>query len=90
MAIQKEPKGANLQAHSTPPIEATGALPDDDVVDPLKIVAKEANFSMSTLRREIAKGRGPTITKLSERRVGVRRRHRRQWLDARAAGPGKL
>jgi hypothetical protein len=62
------------------------AAPADDlVVDPLAVVAEECRMSIATLRREIARGRGPKITHLSERRQGVQRRHRREWLDARSA-----
>jgi hypothetical protein len=57
---------------------------DDLIVDPLPVVAAECQMSIATLRREIARGRGPTVTHLSERRQGVQRRHRRQWLDARS------
>jgi hypothetical protein len=32
----------------------------------------------------IKSGRGPVITHLSERRIGVRGRHHRDWLDQRA------
>jgi hypothetical protein len=37
---------------------------------------------MATLRRRIADGTGPKITKISARRIGVRGRHYREWLDA--------
>ena len=56
-------------------------LPDDYVVDPLPLVADEFGMSLATLRREIKAGRGPVLTWLSPRRVGVQRRHRRAWLD---------
>jgi hypothetical protein len=57
---------------------------DDDVVDPLATVARDLNISLATLRREIRAGRGPVLTWLSQRRCGVRRRHKRAWLDARS------
>jgi hypothetical protein len=63
------------------------ARADDLVCDPLDVVAEECGFSLSTLRREIAAGRGPKITFLSERRQAVQRRHRREWLDAKTSTP---
>ena len=62
-----------------------GGMNDDFIVDPLPIVADEANVSLATLRREIKAGRGPVLTWLSERRCGVQRRHRRAWLDSRSS-----
>jgi hypothetical protein len=56
----------------------------DYVVDPLPVVARESGVSLATLRREIKAGRGPTLTWLSQRRCGVQRRHRREWLDQRS------
>jgi hypothetical protein len=58
-------------------------ISDDYIVDPLAVVAEEASMSIATLRREIAAGRGPVLTWLSQRRCGVQRRHRRAWLDER-------
>ena len=57
----------------------------DDRVLTLSEFAKIAGFSVVTLRRRIAGGNGPIITKLSERRIGIRVRHGRAWLDACAA-----
>jgi hypothetical protein len=68
-----------MQPHSA----AVGPAADDLIVDPLRVVAAECRMSIATLRREIAAGRGPIITWLSQRRCGVQRRHRRAWLDAR-------
>ena len=47
--------------------------------------AQSAGVSLSTLRREIARGTGPEVVSLSPRRKGVRCDHYRRWLDARAA-----
>jgi predicted DNA-binding transcriptional regulator AlpA len=57
----------------------------DDRVLTLSEFAKISGFSVVTLRRQIAGGNGPIITKLSERRIGIRVRHGRAWLDACAA-----
>ena len=59
-------------------------LADDRVVT-LSEFAEIAGISLMTLRRRIAAHDGPIITKLSERRLGIRVRHARQWLDARAS-----
>jgi hypothetical protein len=40
-------------------------------------------FSPRTGRRLIGSGDGPKITQLSERRIGVREDHFREWLDKR-------
>jgi hypothetical protein len=57
----------------------------DDQVLTLTEFAKLAGISLVTLRRRIAAHDGPIITKLSERRIGIRMRHGRAWLDARAS-----
>lgn len=57
----------------------------DDQVMPLRQFAALAGISIATLRRRIAAGDGPIITRLSQRRLGVRLRHGRQWLDARSS-----
>ena len=57
----------------------------DDRVLTLSEFAKIAGISLVTLRRMIAAHSGPIVTKLSERRLGIRVRHAREWLDARAS-----
>jgi hypothetical protein len=48
--------------------------------------AKIAGISVVTLRRSIAAHDGPIVTKRSKRRLGIRVRNARKWLDARASG----
>ena len=48
-------------------------------------VAKSVGVSLSTLRREIARGTGPEVVSLSPRRKGVRDDHYRRWLDTRVS-----
>jgi hypothetical protein len=48
-------------------------------------VAQSAGVSLSTLRREIARGCGPEVVTLSLRRKGVRSDCYRRWLDARTS-----
>jgi predicted DNA-binding transcriptional regulator AlpA len=57
----------------------------DDRVLTLSEFAEIAGISLVTLRRMIAAHSGPIVTKLSERRLGIRVRHAREWLDARAS-----
>jgi predicted DNA-binding transcriptional regulator AlpA len=58
----------------------------DDRVLTLSEFAEIAGISLVTLRRMIAAHNGPIVTKLSERRLGIRVRHAREWLDTRASG----
>jgi hypothetical protein len=57
----------------------------DDQVLTFSEFAKIAGISLVTLRRTIKARDGPIVTKLSERRRGIRVRHARAWLDARAS-----
>ena len=67
----------------TTEISASALLADDRVIS-LKECAQNAGVSLATLRREIAQGRGPRLTRLSPGRVGVRISHHRDWLDSGA------
>jgi len=60
---------------------------DDDRVLSLPEFSKLAGISYVTLRRLIAAGAGPTVTRLSKRRLGIRIRHAREWLDSRVERP---
>ena len=42
-----------------------------------------AGFSTTTGWREVKAGRGPIITKLTAKLIGVRHRHHLAWLEAR-------
>jgi hypothetical protein len=55
-----------------------------DYVRPLVETAAILGISLKVLKRMIAAGDGPTVTQLSERRIGIRDSHREAWLDARA------
>jgi hypothetical protein len=61
----------------------------DDQVLTLSEFARIARISVVTLRRRIAAADGPIVTRLSERRIGIRVRHGRAWLDARATASTK-
>jgi predicted DNA-binding transcriptional regulator AlpA len=45
--------------------------------------AASTSLGYNTARRLIASGQGPKITQLTERRIGIREDHAREWLDAR-------
>jgi len=66
-------------------IAAEGGGLHPDRVYPLAYFADLAGVSLATLRRLIRAGDGPQVTRLSERRVGIRGRHGTTWLDSRAA-----
>jgi hypothetical protein len=73
---------ASNQVHQRAPSPV--AMVEDQVLS-LSEFAKVAGISVVTLRRRIIAHDGPIITRLSERRIGIRVRHGRAWLDARAA-----
>ena len=58
---------------------------DDDIVDPLPEASKRLGLSYSTLRRLLAAGEGPRVVRLSTCRLGILRRHRREWLAAKSS-----
>ena len=58
---------------------------NEDRVLMLSEFAIMAGISLVTLRRLIARGEGPAVTKLSTRRLGVRVNHARAWLDSRTS-----
>jgi len=60
---------------------------DDDIVDPIPLIARSGGFSPSTFRRLEAAGEAPPIVYLSKRRKGVRRRDWRAWLASRTSQP---
>jgi hypothetical protein len=59
---------------------------DLDRVQPFPAWCERCGFSEPTGRRLIKTGLGPVVTWLSPRRMGIRERHHREWLDARAQG----
>jgi hypothetical protein len=58
-----------------------------DRVRSLAETAVLLGISIATLRRMISAGTGPTVTRLSPRRLGIRDSHRAAFLDANAARP---
>jgi excisionase family DNA binding protein len=64
-------------------MSGTTSLPpadDDDVVDPLPEAARRLGISYSTLRRVLDEDNGLRAVRLSRRRLGIVRRHRREWV----------
>ena len=62
-------------------------LVDDCSVITVKEFALITGLSMPTARRLIRGGGGPVVTRLSARRIGIRRRDLAQWLDDRRLNP---
>lgn len=54
----------------------------DDRVRSLPEVAALMGISVKTLRRMIDRGEGPTVTRPSPGRIGIRDSHRLAYLDA--------
>jgi excisionase family DNA binding protein len=55
-----------------------------DPVLTVQEVAKLLSLGEHTFRTMLREGRGPIVTKLSHRKIGIRGSHLNQWLDARA------
>jgi len=56
--------------------------PDDlDRVMTFATWCQRCGFSEATGRRLLRNGKGPAVTRLSERKIGIRERHHRAWLD---------
>lgn len=56
-----------------------------DRVRNLRETAAIIGLSLDTLRRLIRGGKGPRVTRLSARRIGIRDSHREAWLAAQAS-----
>jgi predicted DNA-binding transcriptional regulator AlpA len=61
-----------------------GIMSGIDPVRTVKEVAKLISVGEPTLRTMLREGRGPVVTKLSHKRIGIRDSHLRAWLDSRA------
>ena len=62
-----------------------------DAYDLVRVVDESTAISLVGLSRDTwdrlrARGEGPPITKISERRIGYRLIHLKAWLDSRCAG----
>jgi predicted DNA-binding transcriptional regulator AlpA len=55
-----------------------------DCVRTIKQTAEILGIGELSLRVMIREGKGPQVTRLSERRIGIRDSHRQAWLDSRA------
>jgi hypothetical protein len=64
--------------------EERGVAGGGDRVRSLAETAALLGISIATLRRMITAGTGPTVTRLSPRRLGIRDSHRAAYLDANA------
>jgi hypothetical protein len=77
-APMKHQKRKQQRRHELPPV-----LLDDQVLTFLQWVKLNA-LSERTGKRILASGTGPTVTRLSERRVGITVRDNRAWQESRA------
>ena len=57
----------------------------DDEVRSFDDWCRTANLSPATGRRLVKAGKGPVITCISDRRIGITGRNHRVWLDQRAS-----
>jgi predicted DNA-binding transcriptional regulator AlpA len=55
-----------------------------DCVRSIEETAAILGLGVPTLRTMIAKGEGPQVTRLTERRIGIRDSHREAWLNKQA------
>jgi hypothetical protein len=53
----------------------------------LSKIAERDDISLSTLKRQIARGEGPVVTQLSPRRVGVTEQDYLDWVARRRRRP---
>lgn len=58
-------------------------IPDGDRIISVKQWCAAAGFSYSTGKTLLKRDQGPTITRLSPRRIGIRIRDYQAWADAR-------
>lgn len=56
-------------------------------VVPFQVAARELGLSAATLRRICKDGRGPTLLRLSLRRLGIRRGDLDAWVASRVLAP---
>jgi predicted DNA-binding transcriptional regulator AlpA len=51
----------------------------------IKDAASILGISYATLKRLLASGDGPRLTRLTQRRVGIQDMHLQEWMQARTA-----
>jgi hypothetical protein len=68
-----------------PPSEHLGH--DEDRVMTFPEWCAKNTLSLATGQRIVRRGEGPTITRLSERRIGITVRHNKEWQARRALPP---
>jgi len=73
----------SIQSTGSPKEERSGAGGGIDYVRSIAETAKILGIGEPSLRVMIREGQGPTVTRLSERRYGIRDSDRTAWLDAR-------
>jgi hypothetical protein len=76
-ASQRQAKHAVASMSKT----ASAIAPDPGRVMSIPETAARANIGYSTLKREIAAGRGPKLTRMCDGRVGVTERNFGAWIN---------
>jgi predicted DNA-binding transcriptional regulator AlpA len=63
--------------------DAKRCLVSRDRIMTIKEWCERSSFSTVTGWRLMKAGQGPKLTRISERRLGIREDHYREWLDSR-------
>jgi hypothetical protein len=84
---QKEAAEADREVTVAQKSDQERFVVDEDQVETIDEFSKSVGLHPVTVRRLIKRGEGPTITWMSARRMGVRVRHKREWLDSRTRAP---
>lgn len=78
--LGREERGAGTSAGGSSIASIAGL----DPVLTVQEVARLLSIGEHTLRTVLREGRGPIVTKLSHRKIGIRGSHLKQWLDSRS------
>jgi hypothetical protein len=84
----KEGRPVRRQGEHTQPKLSQDALTKFDCVRTIAQTAQILGIGEPSLRQIIDRGERPRVTRLSERRLGIRDSHREAWLDAQEEQPG--
>ena len=79
ISVRGPPTGGGSQARGVP----AGGEPALDYVYRLQEWCAMVGIDRTTAWRMIRNGKGPTVTKLTGRLIGIRHRHHLAWLESR-------
>ena len=90
MSVQSTGLSAEERSGSSRPTRQTAgeAFKQFDCVRTIKETAAILGIGEPSLRVMIREGRGPQVTRLSARRIGIRDSHRELWLASRLEAAG--